>query len=92
MDELRDYRFYESDMIHLSKISEQIIFERMIETYCSESTREDIAKVEKFLKLASHRIQDEHSPASQELRQKILLQATELQKQIPGLQFPGFNS
>ena len=85
MDELRDYRFYESDMIHLSKISEQIIFERMVETYCSEPTKENIAKVEKFLKMASHRIQDEHSPATQELQKKIKTQASELEKIIPGL-------
>ena len=85
MDELRDYRFYNDDMIHLSKTAEEYIFERMTETYCDNATRENMAKVEKFLKMANHRIQDESSPASLELKQKIATQAKELEKQIPGL-------
>jgi len=85
MDELRDYRFYSDDMIHLSKTAEEHIFERMAETYCDSTTRENMAKVEKFLKMANHRIQDENSPASLELKQKIATQAKELEKQVPGL-------
>jgi len=85
MDELRDYRFYNDDMIHLSKTAEEYIFERMTETYCDNTTRENMAKVEKFLKMANHRIQDENSPTSLELKQKIATQAKELEKQIPGL-------
>ena len=50
MDELRDYRFYDSDMVHLSKTAEEYIFERMVDTYCDSATRTDIARVEKFLK------------------------------------------
>ncbi len=85
MDELRDYRFYAEDMIHLSKTAEEYIFERMTETYCDSTTRENMAKVEKFMKMANHRIQDESSPATQEFKKKIAVQAAELEKQIPGL-------
>ena len=85
MDELRDYRFYADDMIHLSKTAEDYIFERMTETYCDSTTRENMAKVEKFLKMANHRIQDESSPATQELKKKLAAQALELERQIPGL-------
>jgi len=85
MDELRDYRFYDDDMIHLSKTAEGYIFERMAETYCSEKTREDIRKVEKFMKMANHRIVDPQTPASQEFAQKIIAQAAELEKEIAGL-------
>ena len=85
MDELRDYRFYAEDMIHLSKTAEDYIFERMVNTYCSEKTRADIARVEKFMKMTNHRIQDESSPATQEFKKKLAAQAAELEKQIPGL-------
>jgi hypothetical protein len=85
MDELRDYRFYSDDMIHLSRTAEEYIFERMVETYCDSATRENMAKAEKFLKMANHRIQDENSPATQELKKKIATQAAELEKQIAGL-------
>ena len=85
MDELRDYRFYSDDMIHLSKTAEEYIFERMVETYCDSTTRENMAKVEKFLKMTNHRIQDENSPATQEFKKKLATQAAELEKKIPGL-------
>ena len=85
MDELRDYRFYESDMVHLSRTAEEYIFERMADTYCSEITRGHIAKVKKFLKGARHRIQDESSPATQDFLKKINAQAAQLETEIPGL-------
>ena len=85
MDELRDYRFYDSDMIHLSKTAEEYIFERMAETYCSEQTRNDIKQVEKFLKSANHRIQDVNSPATAAFLQKLHAEAEKLESQIEGL-------
>ena len=85
MDELRDYRFYNDDMIHLSKKAEEYIFERMAGTYCNEKTREDIRKVEKFMKMANHRIVDSQAPASREFAQKLAAQAAELEKEIAGL-------
>ena len=86
MDELRDYRFYDSDMIHLSKVAEEYIFERMAETYCSEKTRESIKQVEKFLKSANHRIQDADSPATAAFLQKLRAEAERLESQIAGLE------
>lgn len=85
MDELRDYRFYADDMIHLSKTAEEYIFERMAESYCSEKTRADIAQVEKLMRMANHRIADPESPATHAFAEKILAQAGELEKKIPGL-------
>ena len=85
MDELRDYRFYADDMVHLSKTAEEYIFERMVDTYCSDATRENIARVEKFLKMANHRIVDATSPATAEFQKKLAAQAASLEKTIPGL-------
>lgn len=85
MDELRDYRFYADDMVHLSKTAEEYIFERMAETYCSEKTRADIAQVEKFMRMANHRIADPESPATHAVAGKILAQAKSLEKSISGL-------
>lgn len=85
MDELRDYRFYDSDMVHLSKTAEEYIFERMVEAYCDEKTRTNIARVEKFMKMAGHRISNTRSPASASFAQKAITQAKTLEKDIPGL-------
>ena len=86
MDELRDYRFYDEDMIHLSKTAESYIFERMVETYCSEKTRDDIRKVEKFMKMANHHIQNTDSPATATFLQKLHAEAAKLESQIAGLE------
>ena len=85
MDELRDYRFYADDMIHLSKTAEEYIFERMVETYCSEKTRADIARVEKFMKMANHRIVGSDADKIRAFAEQQLACATELEKHIPGL-------
>ena len=85
MDELRDYRFYDSDMVHLSKTAEEYIFERMTETYCDDKTRDDIKQVEKFLKMANHRIQNADSAATAEFLQKLHAEAAKLESQIAGL-------
>lgn len=85
MDELRDYRFYDSDMVHLSKTAEEYIFERMVQTYCDSTTRTNMERVEKFLKTANHKIAAPDSDATRNLVKKILAQATELESQIEGL-------
>ncbi|MBO6076722.1 MAG: GSCFA domain-containing protein [Fibrobacter sp.] len=85
MDELRDYRFYADDMIHLSETAEEYIFERMVDTYCSEKTRADIARVEKFMKMANHRIIGSDADKIRAFAEQQLACATELEKQIPGL-------
>ena len=85
MDELRDYRFYDSDMVHLSKTAEEYIFERMVETYCSVKTCDNIKQVEKFLKMANHRIQDADSPATATFLQKLHAEAKKLESLIAGL-------
>jgi len=83
MDELRDYRFYESDMVHLSKTAEEYIFEKMLDTYCDGTTRENIRAVEKFMKMANHRIAD--ASIANEFLQKLRGEAAALEAHIPGL-------
>lgn len=85
MDELRDYRFYDSDMIHLSDTAEEYIFEKMITTYCSEDFQNSIAKVEKFLKSAQHNIKDIHSPSTKKFASMNLQKAKELEAKFNGL-------
>lgn len=85
MDELRDYRFYDKDLIHLSPIAEDYIFERMIKTYCDESTSANIKGIEKFMKAAKHRIENMDCAKTAEFARQQLAKADDLEKQIPGL-------
>lgn len=85
MDELRDYRFYAEDMTHINATAEDYIFERMVETYCDKTTIANMKLVEKFMKTASHRIEDASSPRTVELAKQQIARAQELEKQIAGL-------
>lgn len=85
MDELRDYRFYAEDMTHINATAEDYIFERMVETYCDKTTIANMKQVEKFMKTASHRIEDASSPRTAELAKQQIAKAQELETQIAGL-------
>ena len=85
MDELRDYRFYAADMIHLSSPAEDYIFEKCGEAYFSGETRQNLLRVQNFLKLSNHRILDAESSKVKAFAQRALSQAKDLQSQIPGL-------
>ncbi len=53
-DELRDYRFYESDFIHPSKTAVKYIFEKFIKTLLDKNSLNIIIELEKLYKDLSH--------------------------------------
>lgn len=55
MDELRDYRFYEEDMLHPNKVAVKYIWERFAETYFNDDTSSINKKIEKINLLLQHR-------------------------------------
>ncbi len=55
LDELRDYRFFNEDMMHPTDIARKIIFQKFISTYFSDECRKVIHKKEKQLKTQKHR-------------------------------------
>ena len=85
MDELRDYRFYKNDMIHLSEAAEDYIFECKTSVYCEAVTIVQMKHVEKFMKTANHRTVNAGSARTTEFAQQQIAIATELEKQIGGL-------
>ena len=55
MDDLRDYRFYKSDMLHPNEVAEKYIWELFMSTYFSEETTALIAKWQKLKQAIAHR-------------------------------------
>ena len=55
MDELRDYRFYASDMLHPSEVAVEYIWKRFSDTYFDKSTINMNAEFEKLRTDLSHR-------------------------------------
>lgn len=59
MDELRDYRFYAEDMLHLSAQGVNYVWERFQETYMTEQARDMMKRVDKLNRILLHRPLDE---------------------------------
>ena len=55
MDELRDYRFYANDMLHLNDVGVKYIWERFEKAIISEESQQIIRDMEPLLKMVEHR-------------------------------------
>jgi hypothetical protein len=80
MDDLRDYRFYNEDMIHPNSQAVNYIFDQFGNAYFSEETKAFIKENFKINKALQHRTDDEKNPKYIEFREK-LDQRIEIQRQ-----------
>ena len=55
IDELRDYRFYASDMLHPSEIAVDYIWNKFQQTYFTTETKSLVNRIEKFKTMLNHR-------------------------------------
>jgi len=65
MDDLRDYRFYDDDMLHLSSAAVEYIWNAFSDCYFENETRDLYKEIIKITRSVSHRI---HSGSSQNLK------------------------
>jgi lysophospholipase L1-like esterase len=66
MDDLRDYRFYQDDLIHPTPFAEQYIWNQFAETRITPKSREWMERVDKIKRDLAHRPFDPSSEAHQE--------------------------
>ncbi|MBR4214629.1 MAG: GSCFA domain-containing protein [Bacteroidales bacterium] len=85
IDELRDYRFYEDNLTHPSKLAEQIIFEKLLSSFCSKVVVNQTVLVEHFMKSANHKIISPESLEANLFAKAQLQRAMQLESQIAGL-------
>jgi len=71
-DELRDYRFYETDHAHPNQVAIDYIWERFIETFFTPSSIEKIFQVEKLIKALGHKTLHTDYLKENNLKQRIL--------------------
>ena len=55
LDELRDYRFYADDLVHPSSMAVNYIWERFVETFCTNQTKNELVLQHKRWKHEHHR-------------------------------------
>ncbi len=87
MDELRDYRFYAADMIHLADIAIDYIWERFCETYFPTETIKLIEKIEKINKMLAHRPLHTDSETYKQFIENRNRQIDEIRAQYPEITF-----
>jgi GSCFA family len=86
MDDLRDYRFYERDMIHPNPVAIEYIWQYFAETFFDEKTKNIIREVEKINAMMLHRpLHGADTEGYQKFRANLDEKILGLQKRYPFL-------
>ena len=80
MDELRDYRFYASDMLHPSAQAVDYIWERLVDVCFSSEAKQLLEEWRPLQQALAHKPFHPESPAYKEFMDKTMLKLTELRK------------
>ena len=82
-DELRDYRFYQADMLHPSDQAVTYIWERLSDTYLSDEAKLFLKEWAPLKAVLNHKPFNPESEEYQALIDKTMLKVCELQKKYP---------
>ena len=89
MDELRDYRFYADDMIHISEVAIQHIWEKFEAALIADESRKISKEVQKIVASANHRPFNKFTKEHQSFLQKQLLKLKHLEQKYPFVNLGG---
>lgn len=87
-DELRDYRFYREDMLHLSDQAVEYIWQRFGDTYFSEHTRSFLEEWRPVKAALGHRPFNADSEEHKEFLRKTMAKADALKAKYEGFEMP----
>ena len=85
MDDLRDYRFYKTDMLHPSEQAVDYTWEKFSDCYFSEDTKAVLHEVQTLVQSVNHRPIDPESNSFQRFVRKQLDIISELGQRHPNL-------
>lgn len=87
MDELRDYRFYQEDMLHISDAAVNYIWQRFKDVYLASGAHRVMGEVEKVVRAAAHRPFNIQSEEHQKFLRKYLQILNNLERNHPLMDF-----
>ncbi|MBM1105906.1 GSCFA domain-containing protein [Aurantibacter crassamenti] len=87
MDELRDYRFYETDMVHPNQLAVDYIWLKFKKAWISNTAFSSMEKVEEVQKGLQHRPFNEQSEQHQKFIKTLEKKITYLQQEYPFMKF-----
>jgi hypothetical protein len=83
LDELRDYRFYDDDLLHPSKLAANYIFERFCETHLDNNAKELLIDTSALLKDLNHRVLNKYSDSYKHFLTQTMLKIKRLKAKYP---------
>jgi len=83
LDDLRDYRFYSSDLLHPSDEAISYVWEKFSATALTDESRDLIGKLEPLLKTLEHKPSDPGSPSYLKLLDDVNVKLEKLKTQYP---------
>lgn len=86
MDDLRDYRFYDRDMVHINDLAIDYIWNYFQKTYMKSENLFIIKELDRVIKAREHKIQDPSSENTKKFLQKQIENIDRLSNQYPFLQ------
>ncbi len=87
MDELRDYRYYNQDMIHPNKVAVEYIWEKFKAVWLTEDAIDISQKVANIQTKKAHRPFNPNSDAHQKFLANLQLEIEDIQKEFPHINF-----
>jgi len=87
MDDLRDYRFYGSDLVHPNEQAIDYIWDKFRNHYFSAETSALTDVISKILQSCSHKPFNFSSEPHQKFIRELILQIQQIQKLHPQLNF-----
>lgn len=87
MDDLRDYRFFDIDMVHPNALAVDYIWSYFQHSLFDQSTQQLNAKIEKIKQASEHRPFHPNTETHQAFLRQQIVKIKDLQQQYPGLDF-----
>lgn len=87
MDDLRDYRFYEPDMVHPSSMAVDYVWQRFGEALIDESSHKLFRRIDKIISARNHRPFNAESRQYQEFKTAVVREIDRIVKECPHLDF-----
>jgi len=87
MDDLRDYRFCDADMIHPNQTAIDYIWQAFVQTYCDDTCQQVMQRIAKINQGLNHRPLHPESEAHRKFIQQWHRQLAELEADYPWLDF-----
>jgi len=89
MDELRDYRFYAEDMIHISEVAVDYIWERFEAGLINKESRKIATQVQKVIKAVNHKPLHQNTPEYLSFLNQMIVEVSRLEEKYNYLNLSG---